>query len=127
MENSYSIQEQVKIKIDKIQGYIDINLLKSTSAKKISEMTQVFNNHLDWKYNVTNWSEEDLMRIIENMLDGIIYFHETYSKRKSFALGNFNNIKNVVKGIDKNLFINKKSIYRFSDEVKNILEKYHRD
>ncbi len=123
MENIKIDKELISQNIREIESEILQRFLTTPELKNEAKNNYVTSNHLDFEYNTDYWTEEEKLIVLFNVLQGMKYFHKDYSEGKSFPIGNFNNVKKVLLRQDNMLFVNKKSIYKFSPEALMILKK----
>ena len=124
MEKTQITRGEIARKIQNIDAFLNKKLFDTEELRKTASNIYVKSNNLDYENNISNWNEDELLHVLSQILDGMIYFYKHYSDYKSFPIGNYNNIKKVFDGSDNTLFINKKSIYRFSPLTQMIINKY---
>lgn len=71
---------------------------------------------------IDNWSELDRLQLFTSALNGILYFYEIHTNRKSFDLLSYNSTMEAVQG-KKSLLIYDESVKWFDKHSKNELNK----
>lgn len=124
MEKAQITRDEIANKIESIDAFLNKKLFNAEELRKTASNIYVKTNNLDYEINISNWSEDELLRVLSQILDGMIYFYKNHSDCKSFPIGNYNIIKKVFDGSDNTLFINKKSVYRFSHLTQMSINRY---
>jgi hypothetical protein len=84
------------------------------------------NNEKYLTIDLLNWNNDERNLLYTNSLNGVYYYYNTHSKRKSFDFGTYNSIIQSING-KNTIQIYKESIKWFSDEIKEKLEQNNYD
>jgi hypothetical protein len=79
------------------------------------------NNEKYLTIDLSNWNNDERNLLYTNSFNGVYYYYNTYSKRKSFDFGTYNSIIQSING-NNTIQIYKESIKWFSNEIKQKLK-----